>query len=184
MISRLTYRFRVLVNLIEGRSRARLLSIQGASVGGKCHLDRRVRVDYPWTVSLGARCTLEQDVWIKVVGDRARVGIGEYSFLGRGVEIDASKQVSIGSHVLIAPGVFITDHGHNTKRELMIDAQGCAPAPVVIEDDVWIGARAIIMPGVTISRGAVVGAGAVVTKSLPEYSINVGVPTREIARRS
>ena len=57
-------------------------------------------------------------------------------------------------------------------------------APVIIEDDVWIGARAIILPGVIIGKGSVIGAGAVVAKSIPPYSVAVGNPARVVKTRT
>ena len=65
-----------------------------------------------------------------------------------------------------------------------VNAEGGSDDPVVISDDVWIGARAIILPGVQIGRDAIIGAGAVVTKDLSEYAIVVGNPARVIKQRA
>jgi acetyltransferase-like isoleucine patch superfamily enzyme len=111
-----------------------------------------------------------------MVSDDARLDIGEFSFIGRGVEIDVSESVSIGSHVLIAPGVFITDHSHNIREGILMDSQGCSSRAVLIGDDVWLGAHSIILPGVQIGTGAVVGAGSVVTKDIPANAIVTGSP--------
>lgn len=166
-----------------GLLRAMVLRARGARVGAKARIGRGVRVDRPWAVELGPRCEIEEHVWLKVVDDRAAVRVGASSFLGRGVEIDASERVEIGAHVLLAPGVFITDHAHKTDAGQRIDAQGCTSSPVVIEDDVWLGARAVVLPGVRIGRGAVVGAGAVVTRDIPPETIAAGVPARAIGAR-
>jgi len=66
----------------------------------------------------------------------------------------------------------------------LIDAQGCSSAPVCIGDDVWIGARAVILPGVNIGRGAVIGAGAVVTRNVAANSVVAGVPARLLRDRT
>ena len=159
------------------------LRLRGARLGGKSLAGPRVRVDRPWGVTFGTRCTLESDVWIKLVDDTARVTIGDYVFMGRGVLLDVAEHVAIGSHTLLAPGVFITDHNHRTAAGLLIDAQDCKSAHVCIGVDVWIGARAVVLPGVTIGDGAVIGAGAVVTSDVDPSAVVGGVPAREIRRR-
>jgi acetyltransferase-like isoleucine patch superfamily enzyme len=127
---------------------------------------------------------MESDAWIKLVSAAARVSIGDYSFLGRGTEIDVSEAVTIGSHVLLAPGVFITDHVHNVAAGRLIDSQGISSRPVRLGDDVWVGAGAIVLPGVEIGDGAVIGAGAVVTKAVAAGTIVAGVPARALRHRN
>ncbi|GAB5442268.1 MAG: hypothetical protein Fues2KO_26170 [Fuerstiella sp.] len=122
-------------------------------------------------------------MWFKLESQEARVDVGRDSFIGRLCEIDCTERVSIGDGVLLAPGVFITDHNHRIARTTEIRLQGCASAPVVIEDDVWVGANAIILPGVRISKGAVIGAGAVVTKNVPAYEVWAGVPAQKKSDR-
>ena len=104
-------------------------------------------------------------------------GIGINSFVGSGVKI--------GSHVMMGPDCLIYTQQHEfSSTEVTMDSQGMtAVLPVIIGDDVWLGARVIIMPGVTIGNGAIVGAGAVVTKDVPEYSVAVGVPAKIIKSR-
>ena len=87
---------------------------------------------------MGKYVHLEDDVWLKIVSKDAKLTIGDFTFIGRGTEIDVSNNVFIGKHVLIAPKVFITDHSHNIKAG-SIDSQGCINRPVIIKDDVWIG---------------------------------------------
>lgn len=158
--------------------------VRGASVSAKCRIGARVRFDRPWNVALGERVTLEPDVWCKLATDAARVQIGDYTFVGRGAEIDVTQRVVIGRHVLIAPGVFITDHNHDFSDSGLIQEQGCTARPVTIEDDVWLGTRCVILPGVTIGRGAVVGAGAVVVHDVAEDTVVAGVPARFLRHRA
>ena len=89
--------------------------------------------------------------------------------------------VCIGSHVHLAQGITVTalNHRYDDKKR-RIDEQGVSTQPVVISDDVWIGANAVILPGVTIGRHAVVAAGAVVTKDVPDYCMVGGVPAKII----
>lgn len=94
------------------------------------------------------------------------------------VVLDAGK-VEIGNNVFIAPNVTLTTSYHplDAKRR----NQGLEYAgKITIEDDVWIGANAVILPNVTIKRGAVVGAGAVVTKDVPANTVTAGIPARVI----
>ncbi|PIP01432.1 MAG: galactoside O-acetyltransferase [Zetaproteobacteria bacterium CG23_combo_of_CG06-09_8_20_14_all_54_7] len=171
-------------HLVFNRMRTWRYLLLGCKGLQKCLIGPRVRIDVAMQVSIGSRTQLESDVWLKLVDSKARLEIGRYGFIGRGVEIDVSEQVTIGDHVLIAPGVFITDHSHNIKAGLLIDAQGCSSAPVCIGDDVWIGARAVILPGVNIGRGAVIGAGAVVTRNVAANSVVAGVPARLLRDRT
>jgi len=100
-----------------------------------------------------------------------RVDVGEFT------HIRANGGVRIGSRVLIAANVTITSRQHPVE----LPRWGVTTdAPIVIEDDVWIGAGAIVLPGVTIGRGAVVAAGAVVTASVEPYTVVAGVPARAI----
>ena len=105
------------------------------------------------------------------IGDNTRIGI-HCTIIG---------PVCIGNNVNLAQGITVTALNHNfadTNRR--IDEQGISTNPVVIGDDVWIGANAVILPGVTIGRHVVVAAGAVVTKDVPEYSVVAGVPAKVI----
>lgn len=94
-------------------------------------------------------------------------------------------RIDIGRHVAVGPGTVIRAANHRFDRhDVPIMQQGHSPGSIVIEDDVWIGANCVITPDVRIGRGAVVGAGAVVTRSVAPFSIAGGVPAREIGRRS
>lgn len=174
---------RALSRVAAGFGRAQLLRLRGGQVGRKVRLGHSVRVDRPWTVTIAERAEIEPDVWFKVVDDEAKIEVGAYTFIGRGTEIDASLSVSIAAHVLIAPGVFITDHDHVTDGRESIDGQGCRAKSVVIDDGAWIGARSVLLPGVHVGRGAVVGAGAVVTRDVPDWAIVAGVPARVLRHR-
>ena len=174
---------RILSELAAARLRAFPLKMRGAHIQPKPLIGRGVRVDRPWTVKIGSHVQIEADVWFKVVSDNARIEIGDHVFIGRGAELGIKEGVAIGNHCLISPGVFMTDHDHDISLGKYMDQQDCKSKPIVIHEDVWIGAKAIILPGVTIGRGAVVGAGAVVTKSIPERAIAAGVPAKVIGFR-
>lgn len=171
------------VRLAGGRVRAFLWRLRGMRVGAKTRLGVRLEVFRPRGIALGARVELEHDVYLKLVDDAAQLTVGDFTFIGRGCEIDVALSVTIGAHTLLAPNVFVTDHTHNQERARRLDEQGNRTAPVVIGDDAWIGTGATILAGVTIGDGAVVGAGAVVTHDVAPYAIVAGVPARVIGAR-
>ena len=109
--------------------------------------------------------------------------IGEDSIIGEGTVLDGREKIIIGSHVDIASEVMIYNAEHDVNAQHFAAVESITIEPVIIEDYVFIGARAIILPGVTIKRGAVVGAGGVVTKDVEENIIVGGVPARPIGER-
>ncbi len=107
------------------------------------------------------------------------LSIGDGTSIGNRVILDARKGIKIGNNVNLSTGVWIWTLQHD-PQDKGFRADG---APVVIGDYVWISCRATILPGVSIGQGAVVAAGAVVTKDVAEYTIVGGVPAREIGKR-
>lgn len=113
-----------------------------------------------------------------------RLTLGYNVFINRGVYITAREKITIGDNVLIGPGVIINSGMHRFQDDkVLIRDQGHILKEIVICDDVWIGANAVILPGVSIGTGSVIGAGAVVTHSIPPYSVAVGVPAKVIKKR-
>jgi acetyltransferase-like isoleucine patch superfamily enzyme len=113
------------------------------------------------------------------------VSVGNDCFIGAGARFYAwNEQITIGDHVLIAAEVLMMTRNHAYEDvETTISEQGYRNAPVVVDDDVWIGFRAIILAGVTIGKGSIVAAGAVVTRDVEPYTIVGGVPARPIRKR-
>ncbi|AUX25378.1 hypothetical protein SOCEGT47_059230 [Sorangium cellulosum] len=117
--------------------------------------------------------------------DSPTLTIGDNTGLGHDCRIVVAKSITIGKHCRIATGVHILDSsGHPSEPEAR--KQGLPPPdsevrPVVIEDNVWIGARAMIFPGVTIGEGSVVSAGSVVIADVPPYTVVAGNPARRVA---
>ncbi|MBS1813480.1 MAG: CatB-related O-acetyltransferase [Acidobacteria bacterium] len=111
--------------------------------------------------------------------------IGNHTYIGELNNIRAAGITRIGSHCLIAQGVSIIGSNHGMEREQPMGHQvwRMDKLGVVISDDVWIGTNATILPGVHIGRGAIVAAGSVVTKSVPEYAIVAGIPAQIIRHR-
>lgn len=177
-------RFRAISAIAIGRWRAYWLRARGTRIGAKSTIGARCKVECPWGLELGARVLLEHDVYLKLVKSAAALKIGDSVFIGRGVEFDVSLSVSVGSHSLIAPRCFITDHCHGLAPNLRIDEQPCRSAAVSIGSDVWLGAGVIVLPGVTIGDGAVVGANSVVTRDVATMSAVAGAPARLLHMRS
>jgi maltose O-acetyltransferase len=113
-----------------------------------------------------------------------RLVIGNDVGISDGCQLNAGGRIEIGDGVLIGPHVLIWSQNHAyEEKDLPIREQGYKWSKVTIEDDVWIGAGAIILPGVRLSRGTVVAAGAVVTRSTDSYSIVAGVPAKPVGTR-
>ena len=113
------------------------------------------------------------------VGEEATLEIEDGVFINHGGSIAAMKSVFIGKNATIGPHCLILD---NEFHRLEPERRSERPEsrPVRIEENVWLGARVIVLPGVTIGAHTVVGAGSVVTKSLPERVVAAGVPARVI----
>lgn len=106
--------------------------------------------------------------------------IGQDTIIGENSVLDGRDELRIGNHVAIASEVMI----YNSQHDLNDENFNAISKPVIIDDYVFIGPRAIILPGVKIGRGAIVGAGAVVTKDVLENTIVGGVPAHEIGQRN
>lgn len=129
--------------------------------GGKLYLCPNSIICYPYRISIGYNC-----------------------FINRNVYITARADITIGSNVLIGPGVVINSGMHHyDDPNTIIRDQGHRIQPITIGNDVWLGANSVIMPGVTIGDGCIIGAGAIVTKSIPPYSVAVGIPAKVIKKR-
>ena len=138
-----------------------------------------VRMDTPpyRRFTIGKRSVVESYSCINnavgdvIIGDHTRIGLHN-TVIG---------PVTIGSHVNLAQGIVVTALNHNFENpKLRIDEQGVSTQPVTIGDDVWIGANAVILPGVAIGSHVVVAAGAVVTKDVPSHTLVAGVPAKVI----
>ena len=171
----------LIMNQVETRPRwyIRLLAPLYQHRGKHSVIHRSVRMDTPpyRRFRLGDYSVVESFACINnAVGD---VMIGDHTRIG--LHNTIIGPVTIGSHVNLAQGITVTALNHNfedTKKR--IDEQGVSTTPVNIEDDVWIGANAVILPGVHIGNHCVVAAGAIVTKDVPPHSLVAGVPAKII----
>ena len=173
----------LIMNQRDARPRwyVRLLAPLYQHRGRGAKIYHSVRMDTPpyrrfW---LGRHIVIESFCCINnAVGD---VTIGDYTRIG--IHNTIIGPVCIGNHVNLAQGITITALNHNFEdASKRIDEQGISTKPVVIGDDVWIGANAVILPGVTIGSHCVVAAGAVVTKDVPNHTLVGGVPAKLIKK--
>lgn len=147
---------------------------------------RRISIPRQWSdVTLEAGASLDDGVVCLCSGPAKadKLVIGRGTYVNRHTMFDAHEQLLIGSNCMIGPFCYLTDGNHGTIAGLAVPAQPMQIRPVVIEDDVWLGAGVIILSGVRVGRGAVVGAGAVVTKDVRPNAIVAGVPARSIGMR-
>ncbi|MBD2093297.1 acyltransferase [Microcoleus sp. FACHB-1515] len=140
-------------------------------------------------IHLGNHVVLDQGVNIRAGGGEMGVytdgiSIGENTYISAYAFIAGPGSVRIGRDCLIASHCSIYASNHIfADRNTPIHAQGLTMKGVTIEDDCWLGSGVRVLDGVTIGRGSVIGAGAVVTKSIPPFSIAVGVPAKVIGTR-
>ena len=111
------------------------------------------------------------------------IEVGVNTHIGPFVCIYGQGNVTIGDNVLIGPGVKILSSNHSIEKHIPIRFQPDLLKPTVIESDVWIGANAVILGGVTIETGAIVGAGSIVTKNIPSSAVALGNPAKVIKYR-
>jgi maltose O-acetyltransferase len=110
---------------------------------------------------------------------RSGASIGRNTRISQGCTIDLRSGLAIGNNVSVSPEVMILAGSHDVHAPRFNDIAGF----IAIEDHVWIGARAIVLPGVTLGRGAVVAAGSVVTKNVAPLTIVAGVPAKPVGVR-
>lgn len=143
---------------------------------GSC-IRRRTRLDVvPWNkFTLGQASTIEDFSAINngvgdvIIGNRTRIGLSN-TIIG---------PVNIGNDVRLAQNVVLSGLNHNYEEiDSPIHEQGVSTKPIIIEDESWIGANTVILPGVTIGRHSIVAAGSVVTKDIPKYTLVAGNPAK------
>lgn len=136
--------------------KVRLLRLFGASIGRGVVIKPNVRIKYPWRLTVGDHCWIGQGAWI-----------------------DNLAEVRIGSHVCISQLVYLCTGSHDHRRRTF----DLITKPITIGDGAWLGARATILPGVTVGANGLVAGGSVVTRDVEVATIVAGNPARPAARR-
>jgi len=147
---------------------------------------RKISIPRNWNdILLEGGVSLDDGVVLLCSGapkhDKLVIRLGTY--INRFTMIDAHEQIEIGANCMIGPNCYLTDGDHGMAAGLPVNEQPMEAKPVIVEDEVWLGAGVIILRGVRIGRGAVIGAGAVVTNDIPANAIAAGVPARVIGQR-
>lgn len=159
----------------------------GMHVGNRSCICSGFTASWPHCVSIGCKCLIEPDVIFKVDVPwslEKRVIIGDEVFIGAGSELNISRQIRIGNRVLIASGCRFIDHDHGFAKPGPIRSQLGDEGAIEIGDDSWLGVNVVVLRGVSIGTGAVVGAGAVVTRSIPPNEVWAGIPAKKISERT
>jgi acetyltransferase-like isoleucine patch superfamily enzyme len=163
--------------------RARWYLRRATSIGRRTRLWGRAMVSSYGTLLVGERARLVGTIvpLELATGPRGRLEIGEGTFINYGCSIAASQLVRIGAHCNIGTYAIIMDNDfHRIEPERRNERP--ESAPIVLEDNVWLGARVTVLRGVTIGGGSVVGAGSVVVKDIPPRSLAVGTPAKVIRK--
>ncbi|MBI4525303.1 MAG: acyltransferase [Deltaproteobacteria bacterium] len=168
-------------------SRLRNLFYRGLGVNIKGYVwMRAIEIPFNWPdITLEASVALDRGVTLlcggPVTGNKLVIRTGTY--VNRYTIFDAHQRLEVGRDCMIGAHCYITDANHGQVPGLSVKSQTMQKAPVTIEDEVWIGSNVVVLPGVHIGRGAVIGAGSVVTGDIPGNAVAVGVPARVLRFR-
>jgi acetyltransferase-like isoleucine patch superfamily enzyme len=169
----------------NSRRRNLWFALLGVQVRGYVWM-RRISIPRQWSdISLEKDVSLDDGVVLLCSGPPRpdKIAIGDGTYLNRYTMLDAHEQITIGRNCMIGPYCYITDANHGRAPGVPVKEQKMEARAVVIEDDVWLGAGVVVLPGVRLGRGCVIGAGAVVTHDVPAEAVFAGVPARAIGSR-
>ena len=137
-------------------------------------------------IVIGAGAHIEPFALIRCVGGSGDVVIGDHCYVNPFCVLYSGNGIRLGNDVLLAPGVQIVPANHNwERRDVPIRLQGFRPSRggVEIEDDVWVGANSVILDGSRIGRGAIIGAGSIVSGTIPAFEMWAGNPIAKLRDR-
>jgi len=153
----------------------------GAKIGNNVIFRRPLELYYPNALEIGDNTMIQEFTAIKSSKD-GKIKIGKNCRINRNNLING-KDIHIGDDCVFGPKVSIFSADHNSKKGELIRLQGETTEKVRIGNDVWIGANAVILKGITIGNGAIIGASSVVTKDVDPNTIVAGIPARFIKKR-
>ena len=178
----LQYRYSATLSSFFRRSYYRLLGMQ---IGGGTKIPK-MYVTWPHQIFIGKNCQIERNIFLKYDGVWAEgksILIEDNVFIGANCEFNISECIVIGKESMIASGCKFIDHNHSTELLPKSQRKGDSCKKITIGQDVWLGANVVVLAGVNIGDGSIVGAGAVVTRSIPSNEIWGGIPARKIKDR-
>ena len=181
-----------MINSLRAHLRALVNVYRIDSIGSNSRIEGVISKRAPGSrIVVGNRCLIQGTLVTETV--ESTITIGNNTFIGGGTLLDCTKKIHLADDVLIAYGCLLADSDNHSvsysirKRDLVDWRTGgqhdwatTERGPIIVLKGAWIGARAIVLKGVTIGEGAVVGAGSVVTKDVPPYTIVGGNPARVI----
>ena len=138
---------------------------------------------YPRNISLGVDSVVKSGAHVCPCREGVKISIGARTTIGFHTLLYASSAITIGNDCMIAPFVYIVDSDHGTELGIPMNRQSNDTRAISIGSDVWIGAHAVILKGVTIGDGAVVAAGSVIREDVVSNTIVGGVPAKVIGER-
>lgn len=160
--------------------------LAGLKIGSNTRLGK-TSFTWPHQVSIGNNCLLENNIFFRYDGVWSKgpsIIIKDNSYIGSNTEFNISDCIIIGENCLVASGCKFVDHNHGYKfLAIPIRLQQPEIQKIIIKNNVWLGFNVIILKGVTIGEGAIVAAGSVVTKSIPDREVWGGVPAKNIRNR-
>ncbi len=147
---------------------------------------RKISIPRQWSdVTLEPGVMLDDGVVLLCSGaprsDKLIIRHGTY--VNRHTIFTAHERIEVGRNCMIGPQCYLTDANHGSAMGTPVKDQPMQTKPVIIEDEVWLGAGVCVLPGVRLGRGCIIGAGAVVTGDIPAHAIAVGVPARVVRQR-
>lgn len=162
-----------------------ILKVNGGGIGKEVRIYEGVKLASKrgCPIRLGDHVSLEKGVVLST-SERGKIKIGNHVYIGEYSILTSNEEIEIGDHVLISPHNDIVDFNHVYENShIPIDQQGILTKKITIQEDAWIGSGCKILMGVTIGKGAVIGAGSIVTKDVPSYHVVVGNPAKTIKVR-
>lgn len=161
------------------------------SVGQGCRISMPVTTHCLENITIGNNFSCGERLKLRTFNDWMGHKLSPSIVIGNNVTVEsdchfsAINSITIGNNVLIASFVFISDHSHGSLNDEDIILPPLqrplfSKGSIIIEDNVWIGEKACILPGVTIGRGAIIGAGSIVTHDIPPFSVAAGIPAKVI----
>ncbi|RZK32013.1 MAG: acyltransferase [Hymenobacter sp.] len=178
------FRFRYIYKFL-GLFRNSWFSFLGMKIGSGTQVPK-IGITWPHQVAIGKNCILEKGIFFKYDGiwqQGPSIRVQDDVFIGTGCEFNIRESIDIGKGSLIASGCRFVDHDHGIIASQPIRFQDGPQQAITIGEDVWIGANAVVLKGVSIGNGAVVAASAIVTKSILPNEIWAGVPAKKIGQR-
>lgn len=205
--------YRVLIGLLRGvplslgiKVRRSLYRNFFGQLGNFVHIETDVEFIRPYLMEIGEAVQIRASAYLEACGENCRLSIEKSSKIDRGVDIRvhngghidigertyigpysclSGRDIKIGKNCMIASHSSLYSSNHLfTDSNLDITQQGSSYEGIVIEDNCWLGTGVRVLDGVTIGQGSVIGAGAVVTKDIPSFSVAVGVPAKVLYQRN